>query len=167
MIINIKQIPSGRSVITQDVVLTDQMAEASCCAGVITCRAEVDKLHFQIHAHVTFSCVVSLDCSRCLNKFSHPLTCDFRVIFQNRDTQKSLYGGLENEADGYYSEEDNEIDMQNFIYDEIMTSIPLMPLCSINCIGIKTTNIIDHQGPAALNDTIDPRWEALKKLKKI
>ncbi len=162
MILNLKALHHGRSVVEQDVVMTDEQVRDGALEGAVSCRAAVDTLQFQIHAAVSFSCSVRLVCSRCLREFSQVLSGDYRVVIQNEHAPRNEEGGGD-EVDFFFSDDDSEVDTRRALYDEIMISVPLMPLCSPRCEGIEAGGPKPH--PAAQGEVIDPRWEALKKLK--
>jgi uncharacterized protein len=73
----------------------------------------------------------------------------------------------EEEVDLFFSDSTDTVDISPLIFDEIVVSLPMKPLCSEQCTGIATGNVsevnVDYgHGPKA----VDPRWEVLKKLKK-
>ncbi|MCU0609227.1 MAG: DUF177 domain-containing protein [Chitinispirillaceae bacterium] len=69
----------------------------------------------------------------------------------------------EDDAVFYYSCRNPQVDLGSAIYDEIMISLPMKPLCKETCEGIQ----IGAAGVSVTgsSEAIDPRWEALKKLK--
>lgn len=110
----------------------------------------------EITLNVDLETVIGLVCSRCLDKFDF----DFESTFELH--LKAQKGG-KREVD--FSEEDfafidkdmGIIDLEERIRDELILELPRIPLCREACPGIEY---------GAIEETIDPRWEALEKLKQ-
>ncbi|MBD3318202.1 MAG: hypothetical protein GF344_20655 [Chitinivibrionales bacterium] len=163
MIINLRNIPSGRSVIVQDVAMTESQNEGAGLQGTVSCRAEVDRIQFQIHLTVFYQCLVEQECSRCLTHNARRIKGRFRVLLQDREGARRCGSVDEESVDFFFSEEDTEIDIRQSLYDEIMTALPLMPLCSVDCRGIQNEEL---NANSERSENLDPRWEALKRLKE-
>ncbi|HOC45425.1 MAG: DUF177 domain-containing protein [Syntrophorhabdaceae bacterium] len=78
-----------------------------------------------------------LECGRCLEEFDIELalTLSIKLVPGTELTQspeKELHG---EDLDVYYYEGD-EIDIDPFVYEEVMLNIPVRPLCSEACKGI-------------------------------
>jgi uncharacterized protein len=86
---------------------------------------------------------------------------DFMLILQERDGH---FGPAKEDetADFYFDPVHSQIDISPFIYDEIMISLPLKPLCKIDCKGI----VVNAGKKARRESEYDPRWEALRTLKE-
>jgi uncharacterized protein len=158
----------GHSVLAQEVTMTDSQTEEGRFAGKISCKAKVDRLSFQICATISYVCAVKAECSRCTESFDQEVKGSFTVVLQDEASRDS--GALDegDSIDRYFTEEDDEIDLRDILYDEIMTSVPIMPLCSQDCRGVaveENQKPSEERGPEK-QSSIDPRWEALKKLKK-
>lgn len=88
-----------------------------------------------IEGPVTLDAV--LECSRCLDEFTVPLSLNMAVKLApksklSHSPEMELHS---DDLDIYYYEGD-EIDLDPFIYDEIMLNIPVRPLCREECKGI-------------------------------
>jgi uncharacterized protein len=166
MLFDLKSLPRGRSVVTQEVALTEEQATQAGTEGAVSCTAKVDALQFQIHASVSFSCRVRIECSRCSRVFSLPLQGKYRLVLQNRHAPRGEAAD-EGSVDFFFSDEDSEVDTGPALYDEIMIAIPMMPLCSPDCEGTAygTGRTAGASAGPASGET-DPRWDALKKLKE-
>jgi uncharacterized protein len=164
MIINLRTIPSGHSVIGQDVVMTEEQNEGAGVRGSVSCRAEAERIQFQIHLNVLYRCTVAQECSRCLKHYDNEVTGRYRLLLQEREGARRC-GSVDEEAvDFFFSEEDTELDTRQALYDEIMTALPLMPLCSAECRGIERED--GAAGQTEPKESMDPRWEALRRLKE-
>ena len=84
--------------------------------------------------------------------------------------QEGRHGAAEEgeTADLYFDSQHSLIDLSPVIYDEIMTSLPLKPLCADTCKGIVFELKDDKLSASEENKQgeCDPRWEALRKLQK-
>ncbi len=159
MLIHIKEISEGHSVIDQKVTMTEEQIREGGFLGAIDCHAEIEKFQFQIFLHVEYTCIVHQECSRCLNTFKCPVRGNFDIIVQDKNAPQDLGN---DEVDYYFSDRDTSIDVRQSLYDEIMVSLSIKPLCKEECSGVEgyTGDTVDEQ-----EESVDPRWEALKKLK--
>jgi uncharacterized protein len=158
--VHIREIPEGHSVIEQQVTMTDEQIQEGKLCGDVKCRAEVERLQYQIFLRITYTCRVNQECSRCLTSFEYPLKGEATVILQAKNAPESLGS---DEVDYFFSDRDTTVDIRQSLYDEVMINIPIKPLCREECAGV--TDYIDKDAIKG-KDEIDPRWEALKKLKE-
>jgi uncharacterized protein len=168
MIIDIRTIPNGHSVQKQDVVLTDEQIETGRIKGPVSCHAQIDRLKTRIFLHITLAGVVEQECSRCLESFGCPVeaTCD--VVIQAGGPRHDSAEDM-GDAECYtYRDVDVIVDIRQSVYEEIMVTVPIKPLCRESCLGLleflKTTNAASLE--ASPSSEMDPRWSALKKLTK-
>ena len=133
----------------------------------VECRAEIDRSGGSLYVHVWYSGEFKLECSRCLNRFPSTISGDFRVIIEENSTKVGRI--LDDDSvDFYYNNRNDRVDISPMIYDEILVTIPLMPLCNPQCHGISVKDadiIIDFGQKQEEKKQIDPRWDALRKLK--
>ena len=162
MLINIKDIPKGHTVIEQDVTMTEEQIQDTGFAGNVFCRAEIDRIQFQIYIHVSYTCNVKQECSRCLEEIEFPVKGDFDIVLQDRNALGKIEDDDSDSFDYYFSERDAEIDMRQSLYEEVMVNLPIKPLCKTDCQGV--TDYIEKD--KGTEEVIDPRWEALKKIKR-
>ncbi len=163
---NTKRIPEGHSVLSQNVPVAGERTQWLATAGDISCTADVDRLRTQMYLHVRYECVVRMQCSRCLAPVPYPLTGEFRLVLQEKTRVQDRSTLPEEEVDLFFDDATGDVDIAPLIFDEIMLSLPMKPLCSEQCRGIAVANdpaiVIDFKG----DDTaIDPRWKALDKLR--
>ena len=86
--------------------------------------------------------LIKLQCSRCLNFFNYDLTANFDENFSKEN------------IDDFYPVLDDHIDLTDMVIDNIILSLPIKPLCSENCKGIRSSQ--------DKNNDIDPRFAVLK-----
>jgi uncharacterized protein len=162
MLLSIIKIPEGHSVLSQSVPVSGEKAEGLDTAGDVSCVAEIDRLQSQIHIRLTYDCVVKTQCSRCLEPVMYPVAGEFRIVLQEKSRVPARNALPEEEVDLFFSDADDTVDLAPLIFEEILVSLPMKPLCSESCKGIPLGS-----GPAIsveYDKTVDPRWEALKKL---
>jgi uncharacterized protein len=167
MRIHINRVPEGHSVLSQEVTALGEKAPESVAGTIVSCIADIDRLHSQAHVRVRFKCVAKLQCSRCLARVELPIAGEYRVVMQERTRQQSKNLLPEDEVDILFDESTDEIDLAPFTYDEILLAIPMKPLCSEGCKGIILAGdpAISVEYEEGHRNTIDPRWEALARLK--
>jgi uncharacterized protein len=166
MILDIRTIPPGHSELSQSADLEALKADLPPFSRKISCRAQIDSSGSDFFVHLEFEGIFELECSRCLKHFCVPIKGDMRLVVKE---QPGKFGpALDDESvDFYYDSRHFQVDLSPAIYDEIMTALPLKPLCSEDCMGIELRDEQISVGPEAQlkkKDEIDPRWEALKKL---
>jgi uncharacterized protein len=135
----------------------------------VDCLFEIDRSGATIFVHVWFTGEFNLDCARCLKKFPFAIKGDFRTVLKD-ESGKSGRSMDDDLVDFYFNDRNENVDLSPIIYEEILTTLPLMPLCSSDCKGIMVndSNIsIEYESvKKELVKEIDPRWDALRKLKK-
>ena len=80
---------------------------------------------------------LALSCSRCLDEFSCPIDTylDIKLAPKGIITQGVEAELRPDDLDVYYFEGD-EIDLDPFVYDEVLLSVPAHPLCKDDCEGL-------------------------------
>jgi uncharacterized protein len=112
----------------------------------------------------------SLTCSRCLKEFSHPLDMTFRDVYNPSEEIETEpdHELSNNELDlSFYSSD--EIEISELVKEQVLLSVPMKPLCKLQCRGIcprcgKDLNMGTCQ---CKTEEIDPRLAPLKRLKEL
>jgi len=157
MVIDVRLVPEGHSEVEQDSALSDFLGDLPPLTGAVKCRAEIDRMGGVIAAALHFGGAFELECARCLERYTHNIDGDLRVII--REEQGKFGPALDgNGADFYFDINHDLVDISSAIYDEIMTTLPLKPLCSEDCAGIGVADT------GVLEKAVDPRWDGLRKL---
>ncbi|MBN1306711.1 MAG: DUF177 domain-containing protein [Chitinispirillaceae bacterium] len=165
MILDACSIHEGHSTIRQLSDLKSAGDNVPPFSGAVECRAEVDRNHATIYARIHFSGLFEQQCARCLTKYNHPVSGDIRLILQEQEGRRGAAREGET-ADFYFNSRDCRVDVSSAIYDEIMTALPLKPLCSEACPGIVVEQKRhDRSAQRSAQREYDPRWEALRKLR--
>ena len=166
MYITIKDIlKSSHAVIDQRIAMTEQQVRDGGFVGDVACSAKINRLKYRVYLKVSYSCTVKRECSRCLNSFEYPVKGVLSVVLEDKKVSKGLDDN-EGTYDYNFSDTDTVIDIRQSLYEDVMVSLPIKPLCNADCQGIKDYNIKDATEKDSQQDAIDPRWEALKKFKK-
>jgi uncharacterized protein len=158
MVLDMRTIPPGRSAVTQKTGLAAFTDDLPPLSGGISCEADLDRMGPVVHVHLRFKGALSLECSRCVGIFTYPVSGALRLVVQE---QPGRHGPAQDDetVDFYFDGRHPEVDLGSAIYEEIMTSLPIKPLCSETCRGIEVTGAGD-----AVKE-VDPRWEALKRIR--
>jgi len=161
MIIDTSSIKEGSTFLEQSTTLDAFMESLPPLIGKIECTAMINRIRMSIFIQLQYRGVLRLQCARCLKDYEQTVSGECRVILEER----SGFSGPATEEDTpdfYFDNEHTQVDISASLFDEIMISLPLMPLCSELCRGVdvkRNADIVD-------SEPYDPRWEALNKLKK-
>ncbi len=161
MVITIGNIPEGRSVLSQKVDVEEDRAQWIPLIGDLLCRAEIDRLQTRISVHLFYQGKVELECSRCLKKIEQPVAGDCYIILKHGSVDKNKHDEDE-EGDFFFNDSTEEIDIRSALFDDILLSLPLKPLCFEACPGFMETE--EKPRPVQKKKQVDPRWEGLKKV---
>lgn len=161
MIINTSSTKEGYSTVAQAIDLKEYNNDIPPLEKLFECTAAINRIQGTLYIQVHYDGIVRMQCARCLETYNQSLVGDCRLIIQERP---GCFGPAEEDeaTDYYFDTEHTLVDISGFIFDEIMTSLPMMPLCDSDCKGISMSNA----NPEDEQNTYDPRWEALRKLKK-
>jgi uncharacterized protein len=111
---------------------------------------------------------IELSCSRCLEPFTQAVKADFDLRYVPR-VENAGDGEQEVDEDdlstAFYA--DDQIDLGQLIMEQFHLALPMKPLCAEACRGLCPlcgTNL-NTGSCGCKQEWIDPRLEALKKLK--
>ncbi len=100
-------------------------------------------------------------CDRCLDEFDRELLADFRLVYSKHARAR--------EADDdyrFFGEDTAEIDLSRDVRENLLLVIPMKHLCSEDCQGLcpHCGINLNHGTCNCESETIDPRWEVLRRL---
>ncbi|MFD2597700.1 YceD family protein [Sphingobacterium corticis] len=136
--------------------------------GNLTALVELQKQENMLIANFNIKGHIELHCDVCLRTFDAPLATKERVIV------KFTHDEWDQESDEIIvlSHNDYEFDISNLLYEYINVCVPHYPKCSeqgenIDCDPAMLEQIADENDVEneSKEDQLDPRWEALKKIK--
>jgi uncharacterized protein len=164
MVLDIRTIPAGRSATSQTTGLDAYKDDLPGFSEKISCEAAIDRSGQFLYVNLRFKGTFTLECSRCCSQFPYTISSSLRLVVKERPG-RSGHSMDDESVDIFYDSRNPEVDLGPAIYEEIMTAIPLKPLCAEDCRGIlvhdRQVRIVDKNE----EDDIDPRWEALKKIR--
>ncbi len=105
---------------------------------------------------------VEVNCDRCLEAFDYPVAGNQQLIVKFGEKREE-----EGDEILIIPESDHQIDIAPYIYEYIYLLLPLQRIHPDDDEGNITCNneVIKKLNELKKQNTIDPRWEALKKLK--
>lgn len=112
---------------------------------------------------------VLLQCSRCLEDFPFPIHPHFQESFTNEQLKLDIHGNLITREEEVVSVfEGHVLDLTEFLRQNMIINLPLMPLCSLDCKGLcpicgKNLNEGECQCD---KKKVDPRWQKLLNYKQ-
>lgn len=82
---------------------------------------------------------VELECSRCLKSFKQPVSLKIEEEYVKAPFMPQNSKDMELKPEDFVSliEKDNSIDLTELIRQDLLLALPVQPLCSANCEGIK------------------------------
>ncbi|PST84224.1 hypothetical protein C7T94_05745 [Pedobacter yulinensis] len=136
-------------------------------SGKLKVQMEMDKQETMLLLNFRISGSVRLNCDKCLSDF------DQQVTIEERQIVKFAEDNLESDDPEIIilNRSESEIDVSGLLYEMINVAVPYIKNCSNGGNGQQCDQqMIDKlESLSAENneetETVDPRWEALKKLK--
>jgi len=115
--------------------------------------------------------VLSLNCSRCLEQFNHPVQNKLKSHFVPLGNKVASAGEVELHAVDIDTEfyENDRVDLTQSVRDGILLAVPVIFLCREDCNGLCSrcgVNLNQGSCSCAKELPIDPRLEILKTLKE-
>lgn len=132
--------------------------------GLVTFRAEL--VYFR--GGVTASTILA--CARCLKDFKSSIQSAIQIDFLPKVNTQEEETELESSDLDIYYYDNAEISLLEPVRDQLIISIPIKPLCDIDCAGLcpRCGQDLNEKKCECHDDlNIDPRLEPLKKLKHI
>ena len=137
--------------------------------GNLKATVELDKQETMLILHIHIVGKVRLDCDKCLAEFDAPIAIKERQIvkFAEEETQGDDLEIM------VLSKKESSIDIAGILYEFISVSVPFIKICEENGDGqqcdqemiARLENLSPDTADTKENNTEDPRWAALKKLK--
>ena len=131
----------------------------------LTLDLEMDKQETMLQVYFSIAGEVEVECDRCLELLTQAVEVEEKLIVKfGRETVEEAENIL------VLSEKEHELKLEQYIYEFIMLSLPMRlvhPESEDGEPGCHPEFLETYNEPDdAEEEEIDPRWEALKKLKK-
>ena len=110
--------------------------------GRIRGRARLTRTSDGILAHAEYSVPVALECARCLDETANTISGVLdEEFFPTTDvrTGAPLQSPRADDDDQLFIDDHHEIDLDEVLRQNILTNLPLRPLCSAQCPGLCAT----------------------------
>jgi uncharacterized protein len=110
-----------------------------------------------------------LECSRCLAPYDFTSDEGFSLVLYPHKAGAPAEQELGRDELDVYFYDQPEVPVVPIVEERIQMAVPMKPLCREDCRGLCAQCGADlNQGDCGCRtETIDPRWEALQKLKKV
>jgi len=97
----------------------------------------IKKIEDLVTVEGPISCTLTMTCVKCLDEFTLPMNVylDIELAPRVLTPHVSELELKNNDMDVYYYEGD-EIDLDPFVYDEVVLNIPMRPVCKEECKGL-------------------------------
>ena len=111
-------------------------------------------------------CTMSITCSRCLDDFTLNLRAFMDIKLTPRiKTPRVSEAELKSEDLDVYYYEGDEIDLDPFIYEEVLLNVPIRPVCTEDCKGLcpvcgKNKNVEECQCAAAAQTLLSEKLKS-------
>ena len=162
--INIAHLALGHTTLERQISIDEaELTDTSEFRHEIKAIFEIDKLANELYIRTQLQTKVDLTCDRCLEAFQQQLSELVEIILT---MNKSLMDG---DVDDMYliDPTTTEVDVKESVRQAMLTALPVKRLCKEECRGLCPACGINRNNDqcACKIEKIDPRWEALKKLK--
>ena len=163
--IKIFEIPEGKSQRTVELKSDDLEID-----GIPFNGATIDIDFFRtlqfIQVKFELTANIKLTCDRSLDKFDHEIETNYQVLFKAEEVEESAD---ENGSIRNIDTNSKQIDLEQDVLDTIMLNLPIKKLHPrfLDDDGNPKEFVNEQFGDEHSDEeAIDPRWEALKELKK-
>ncbi len=164
MLIAVKDIVTEDQVtLEQEVTMTEEQIRDGHFAGPLHCNAAITRINNQFYAKVSYKGAIAGTCSRCLDDITLPLKGSVEVTIKDEAQIKEPQQEVDS-SEYYFVDATSIVDIRQSLYEDVMINMPIKPLCKEECPGIVEYK--NEEPPEEDQKAVDPRWEALKKLKK-
>ncbi len=130
--------------------------------GSLKVGLELNRQERMLIFDITISGDVERDCDRCLDPISYPVESTHKLIFKFGEDWEDLSDEIV-----IIPESEYEINMAHYLYEFICLALPMQCVHPDDKNGVSTCNpeMLKLLGYHPESHEVDPRWEALKKLK--
>jgi len=146
----------------------DLLDERVTLDGPVAVDGKVRRSRAEVVVSGRIATQVRVECDRCLKTIELPVAADFKLDYITAQEYESSHAAELSADDLAVSVFDGEtIDLDELVKEQILLSVPDRMLCREDCKGICSNCGADLNKGACdcAPSDIDPRWEALKRIK--
>ncbi len=139
MKILVDEVPEDGSEIklTSPIEDIDSSGEGIVLTEPVTLKATVERVGSKVLVKGLIHALLQLECSRCLEEFLYHVDEPFTATFlPSIERPKEPDMELESEDLDVSFYDGKTIDLTELVREEILLSIPMNPLCRVNCMGL-------------------------------
>lgn len=104
--------------------------------GLVEGKVKLTRISQGILVQAKLAVELKLQCSRCLDMFSCPISFDVEEEFLSTADFGSA-ASLAEESQGFTIDNENMLDLDELIRQYVLLNLPMKPLCRPDCPGIK------------------------------
>jgi uncharacterized protein len=143
-----------------------QLDEDLKVIGPIEGRVRLHHTNQGILADGQVELTLELTCMRCLKEFEHPMHLDFsEVFYPTVDVTSGVPVPPMEEEVAFPIDEHHQLDLTEAIRQNILVSLPMVPICREDCTGLCPQCGKDlNSGPCECKPEVDTRFSVLEQL---
>lgn len=127
----------------------------------------LERLHGGIRIHGTVKGTLTMECSRCLERFGQPVDLSIDEVYRLQEGPATARPPASSEVveDDSYEVREGILDLNSALNDAIMLSVPMKPLCRPDCKGLCAScgGNLNVEDCDCVTEGIDPRLEMLRR----
>jgi len=104
--------------------------------GLVEGKVKLTRISQGILVQAKLAVELKLQCSRCLDMFSCPISFNVEEEFLSTASSGSA-ASLAEESQGFTIDSENILDLDELIRQYVLLNLPMKPLCRPDCPGIK------------------------------
>jgi uncharacterized protein len=128
----------------------------------------LERLHGGIRVHGTVKGTVTMECSRCLERFGQTVNLNIDEVYRLQEGPAPIRPPASSEVveDDSYVVYEGILDLNAALSDAIMLSVPMKPLCRQDCKGLCAScgGNLNVEDCDCVTEEIDPRLAVLRRL---
>lgn len=125
-------------------------------------NGKVFKVANDLELHLDIQYIYEDECNRCLK----PTTKKYSTVLSEKLMTNNGKYNDEDELEDIIFYENDELNLEEYIWSQVVSSLPMKNLCSDDCMGLCPTcgTDLNTQSCDCMGNTIDLRLEKLKEL---
>ena len=163
MKIRLNSLKEGKQTIKEILSAQDLHIQDESLSQPIEAILSIDKGSSEIKIDGTVNTTGNFFCDRCLINFKKEIESALHLIL----SQINIEDDAKAENFIHINSNDAVVDISDQMRDTLLLNLPMKQICSDRCKGLcpQCGVNLNHEECKCSHEKIDPRWEALKKLK--